>query len=150
MVSREEKHTKGRKHSSARGSGTMKDQELESSLQVSDAGQPTAGEPALDLIEPLEDEASGCPTTVISYRQNRSEATANRSQGWVTGQAAEGATAGLRGQDGLGLRCWMLSHGSLGLSRRCWRQLITSFPERPGFSNGTSENGPPGAVGGQH
>lgn len=57
MVSREQKCNKGGKHLSARGSDVMKDQDLESSLQVSDAGQPTAGEPALDLIEPLEGEA---------------------------------------------------------------------------------------------
>lgn len=146
MVSRDEKRTKGRTHSSARGSGTMKDQELESSLQVSDAGQPTAGEPALDLIEPLEDEASSCPTTVISYRQNGSEATANRGQGWVTGHAAEGARAGKAapGQPGSAML------DAIGLSCRCWRQLSTSFPERPGFPSGTSENGPPGAVGGRH
>lgn len=61
------------------GSDTMKDQELENSLQVSGAGQPTQG----NLIEPLKDEASGCLPIVISYTQNTSEAAVNQSLGWV-------------------------------------------------------------------
>lgn len=130
------------------GSDTMKDQELENSLQVSDAGQPTAGEPALDLIEPVKDEASGCLPIVTSYEQNRSEAAVSQGQGWVTRHVAEGARTGLRAQerlwqDGPGLRCWMsYPAAALASAAAAGDELITGFPERPGFSSGASENSP--------